>query len=124
MAKKLPTFENQAAQGDVGFVRLGTIPGIPTDVPKDATKAEAMGGMFIVTHSETGHHHTVVARPDVQLFQDKKDPQTAYLVNAKPVELVHHRSFDTHKPFIIPSGKWLVRRQVEGRPGGWQRVED
>ncbi len=104
-------------QGDVIFV--------PADkVPEGCTEATRENGLLICTHSETGHHHAIDS-DDARLFNDPKDPLVAYLsVEGSGVELVHHRSVDTHEPIFFPPGIWKVHRQVEYSPGGWRRVED
>ena len=49
-------FDNIAAQGDMLLIRIDAL-------PKDAKPALAENGAFILTHSETGHHHIVMERP-------------------------------------------------------------
>lgn len=106
-------------QGDVCFKRVSEMP--------DSAKREARNGALIVAHSETGHHHSIddsgVVRYDVG------DPLVCYLQlseNVEHVDVVHHRSFDTHETMRLlgPGSIWKVIRQREWTPDGWRRVED
>lgn len=107
--------QQSARQGDVLFRRVGALPDGTTHRP-------AEGGQHIVAHSETGHHHTVEARL-AEMFDTKSDT-LCYLRVTGEVPVVHHRSFDTHKPFTLTPGVWEVRRAREHTPEGWRRVQD
>ena len=116
------TFKNQAAQGDLLIRRVASIP--------DGLKlASTDAGVYIVAHSETGHHHVIDARPSVQVY-DTEDPLVSYLrvidatEEAEAVILRHMRSFDTHAPIAIPPGMYELRRQREYAPEGWRRAQD
>lgn len=112
-------FENQAAQGDMLLTRIDAI-------PADATPVAAENGFFVLAHSETGHNHVVAERTGAKLYQDAKDPMTAYLhVLSVDTLIEHQRSFDTHRP-IQPKtpGKFRVRRQREHTADGWRRAQD
>lgn len=112
-------FENQAAQGDMLITRIDSI-------PSDAQPVAAECGYYILAHSETGHHHAVKERPEVRMYQDAKDPLTAYLeILSLDTVIEHQRSFDTHKPLSPKTpGKFRIRRQREAAPEGWQRAQD
>ena len=111
-------FQNQAAQGDMLLTRIEAI-------PEDAAPVAAEKGFFVLAHSETGHNHVVMERPGVKLYQDAKDPMTAYLdVLVTDSIIEHQRSFDTHKPLKIIPGKFRVRRQREYTAEGWRRAQD
>ncbi len=114
----MKTFVNQAAQGDILITKVNHL-------PKDAVKATAEKGKFIVAHSETGHHHVVIERPGVQYYTTP-DPMKAYLTVIDSVEarLEHERSFDTHESILLKGGTYEIRRQREHTPEGWRRVED
>lgn len=114
----MKTFQNCAAQGDLFIRRIDR-------VPEDATKANPENGKFILAHSETGHHHSVVERPGVNFFVTQ-DPLVAYLSVIDSVEVVleHERTFDTHESLLIKGGTYEIRRQREYTPEGWRRVAD
>jgi hypothetical protein len=46
-------------QGDCYLVPIKAI-------PAGATPVEPENGHLIITHSETGHHHVIAARPDIR----------------------------------------------------------
>lgn len=103
-------------QGDVLFYEVETI-------PRDATKQTPQGEVYIVAHSETGHHRTVSA--EGQEFFETNDPLVCYLsVGEQPCEVVHNRSWDTHATIVLRSGYWIGKRQKEYTPQGWRRVQD
>lgn len=109
----------QAAQGDVLFVRVKSIP--------SKAKREERNGSLVVAHSETGHHHSIDDTGVVRF--DVGDPLVCYLQlaeNTPHVDVVHHRSFDTHATVrLMGAGSvWECRRQREFIPDGWRRVED
>ncbi len=116
--------EKMAAQGDVLFRRVPTL-------PKNAKEAKH-GGMIVVAHSETGHHHAIESRA-LSHFTVPSDPLVCYLRlddglgDLGGVDVVHHRSWDTHETLRLlgkPGDVWEVRRQREWTPEGWRRVED
>lgn len=110
------TFVNQAAQGDVLFIRID-------EIPKNVKKV-TKPGPIIVAHSETGHHHTIES-PCATLFEDPKDPFTCYLrVAGEPVEIVHHRPWDTHDSIVIQPGNYIARRPREQALGIVRMVRD
>ena len=125
--------KNQAAQGDVMFMRVAEIP-----KGYEPVKSE---GPIVVAHSETGHHHTV-PHLEATLYTNRADPMTSYLKfndDVKSLTVTHHRPHDTHESINLlggaggaggatPSNRtgtiWMVRRQREHTPEGWRRVED
>ena len=112
-------FDNQAAQGDMLITRIDAI-------PADAVPVAAENGAFVLAHSETGHNHVVMERSGAKLYQDAKDPMTAYLhVLSIDTVIEHLRSFDTHKP-LSPKmpGKFRIRRQREHAAEGWRQAQD
>lgn len=117
------TFENTAAQGDVSFRRVDTI-------PKGVKEVEAKNGRLVITHSETGHDHVMVLDrpksddlPAVQMFSGD-NPLMAWIKVNRPTALTHLRPHDTHKPIMFKPGNYEVRRQREYTPEGFRRVED
>lgn len=107
------------AQGDVMLIPV-------TELPANGYSATATeNGAYIVTHSETGHHHVVMERPNVRMFQDTMDMFRSWLVvEGEPVDLEHLRSTDTHETLRLEPGIWEVRRQREYSPEGWRRAAD
>ena len=119
---KAVTFENICAQGDVLIRKVEAI-------PADATPVAAENGAVIVTHSETGHHHTMLLdrkakTPNVEMFQDPKNALLAWIKVNRPTVLEHQRPFDTHAPIKFGKGVYEIRRQREYTPEGWRRVAD
>jgi len=115
--------EQPVAQGDILIRRID-------EMPSEVIKLKSQDGKYVVAHSETGHHHAVMERPNVEFYQSKIDESIAYLKvldsleDQIPVELKHHRSFDTHQSFGLPKGTYEIRRQMEGSLRGFQRVAD
>lgn len=103
-----------AAQGDVLFIRVATL-------PEGATETKE-GREHVIAHSETGHDH--VARAEQIRLYGVADPMICYLSSETEMEVIHQRPFDTHAPIILGAGIWQVRRQREATLEGWKRVED
>jgi len=108
--------KNMAAQGDVMFIRVDTI-------PSDAVVSEEKDGHFIVAHSETGHNHVIESR-NAQMLIDKTNDFVAYVKISKETEVKHQRSFDTHESLLLTPGNYIVRRQREYVAEGFRRVAD
>ena len=112
----MKTFKNYCAQGDILIRRV-------ENIPANAKPAKAENGVYIVTHSETGHHHVVKERA-AQLLIDETNAFISYLSVSEETALEHLRPFDTHESIALPPGNYEVRRQREYTPEGWRRVED
>lgn len=113
----MKTFDKIAAQGDMMLIRIDAL-------PKDAKAAFAEHGRFILTHSETGHHHVVMERPTVKFFSAMDEFRSYLVVEEEPAMLEHLRPTDTHESLEIKPGIYEVRRQREYSPAGWQRAAD
>lgn len=113
----MKTFTNYAAQGDMMLIRIDALPG-------DAKPAQPTNGQFILTHSETGHHHIVMERPTVKFFSAMDEFRSYLVVENEPAVLEHLRPTDTHESLEIKPGIYEVRRQREYSPAGWQRAAD
>lgn len=110
-------FDKQAAQGDLLITKIEKLPA--------GVKTKAVKGEVILAHSETGHHHAINAGPGIVEFIGSSNPLVSFMkVKKQPVELKHHRPFDTHESFEIGPGLYEVRRQRESTPEGWQIVAD
>lgn len=116
MKKNSVKFKNKCAQGDVFIQKIKKL-------PANLKKVEPEGDKIIVTHSETGHHHLMEAE-DVEMYMDPNNPLIAFLEVEKPTELVHMRSFDTHKPILFDKGTYQINRQQEFGVEGWKKVTD
>ena len=93
-------------------------------IPDGATPVAAENGQFIITHSETSHHHVVMDRPDIQQFSGMDIFRGFLNVGDAPAELVHLRDHHTHSPQVIAPGAWLIQRQAAYTPQGWERARD
>ncbi len=106
------------AQGDVMLIPV-------SELPAGAVAVTPENGSYIVTHSETGHHHVVMDRPTVRMFQDKMDEMRGWLqIESEPATLEHLRPTDTHEAISFEPGIYEIRRQREYSPSGWQRAAD
>lgn len=113
------TFKNQAAQGDVMFIRVDIL-------PEGLAKLKSENGKFVVAHSETGHNHIIREDKGISFYANDNDKTfTAYLVVDNTKCLVEHeRSFDTHESIQIDNGIYKVVRQREYTPEGLRRAQD
>lgn len=107
-------------QGDCYLIPIKAIPAAALSRPVGAEN-----GQFIITHSETGHHHVVMERPDIRQFSGM-DVFRGYLEIAgnEPATLEHLRSTHTHAPQVVAPGAWLIQRQAAYTPQGWERARD
>lgn len=109
------------AQGDMLIQRIDAL-------PKDAIEHKAEHGEFIVTHSESGHHHVVRQQEGVRFYEANDNTKLiAYLVVKNPKEVCfveHKRDYDTHAPMKFKDGIYRIRRQIESGPEGWRRAVD
>ncbi|MCG8614513.1 MAG: hypothetical protein MI864_28705 [Pseudomonadales bacterium] len=104
-----------SAQGDVNIFDCN-------DIPAGLEKAPLHSdGRPIVGHSETGHMH-VVDGNSVTVYQ--QDDFVSYLDVKKEVDIIHLRSFDTHKTITLPPGQYRITRQREYTPEGFRRAAD
>ena len=110
------TFKNIAAQGDVYIRRIDKL-------PENAVKTMPENGVYIVTHSETGHHHVMDAEA-ITMYSLPDDIMNCLLVVEQPTALRHLREFDTHEPIMFTEGVYHVRRQREYTPEGFRKAQD
>jgi hypothetical protein len=67
---------------------------------------------FVIGHSESGHHHVLVA-DGARLFQDANAPEgmrVLYAILKSPGQLKHLRDFDTHAPHVFEAGAVIMFR--------------
>lgn len=118
-------FKNIAAQGDMMLIRIAAL-------PEGVEPVAADKGRFTLAHSETGHDHIVLDRPNVRVFKAMDElkalldgkPALFLEVIDEPAELKHLRDFDTHESVKIEPGIYEVRRQREYTPEGFRRAAD
>lgn len=112
--------KNVAAQGEMLIRRVNAF----TEEAKDY-KPE--NDVFILAHSETGHHH-VIDRDNVEVKEQTKNvPQgmaILQLIVKEPAEIKHLRPTDTHESLQVDKGLWEIRLQREYTPKGYRRVAD
>ena len=109
-----------AAQGEMLVRRVDSF-----DKPAKEMKAE--DSVFILAHSETGHHH-VIDRTHVKVSeQTEQVPQgmaILQMIVEEPSVIEHLRGYETHEPLMLGKGLWEVRLQREYTPQGYRRVAD
>lgn len=110
------TFKNVCAQGDVYIRRIGAL-------PEGAKEIAPEGNHYIVTHSETGHHH-VMEKKHVKMYELPDSILSCLLVVDNPTALEHLRSHDTHEPIMFDAGVYEVRRQREYVAEGFRKAQD
>jgi hypothetical protein len=121
----MKSFKNIAAQGDMMLIRIDVLPESVEPLAPDK-------GRFTLAHSETGHDHIVMERPNVRVFKAMDElkalldgkPALFLEVTDEPAELRHLRDFDTHESVKIEPGVYEVRRQREYTPEGFRRAAD
>ena len=117
----MKTFNNCAAQGDVYFIR---VPSLPDGLKRVASE----NGQYIIAHSETSHHHVIADAPNVSVFSTD-NPLVSYLQVIEATDeaetvLRHLRSFDTHDPIKFSPGIYRAINQRESSLEGWRRSTD
>jgi hypothetical protein len=121
----MKSFNNIAAQGDMMLIRI-------VELPEGVEQIGADKGRYTLAHSETGHDHIVMERPNVKMFRAMDElkalldgkPALFIEVTDEPAELKHLRDFDTHESVKIEPGIYEVRRQREYTPEGFRRARD
>lgn len=92
-----------------------------------AREVEPENGVFILAHSETGHHH-VIDRAHVKVSEQTENVPSGMgilqMIVDSPSTIEHLRSTDTHEPLMLGAGLWEVRLQREYTPEGYRRVAD
>ena len=112
----MKTFKDICAQGDILIQRIEKL-------PAGVVPVEAENGRVIVTHSETGHHHVMLAER-TKAYKLPDSIMDIFLAVEQGDTLEHLRPNDTHESIAFEPGIYHVRRQREYTPEGWRRVED
>jgi hypothetical protein len=100
--------ETLGAQGEIRMFRVDKIPADARPVQKEAGEAH-----HIIGHSETGHHHVLVAER-VKVFEPAAAPEgmrILYAILESPGQLTHLRHFDTHAPHAFEAGDIIMFRR-------------
>jgi len=112
--------KNSAAQGEMLIRRVNSFTAPSKEV-------ESEEGVFILAHSETGHHH-VIDRAHVEVKEQTENVPEGMgilqMIVKEPSEVKHLRSTDTHESLMLGKGLWEVRLQREYTPEGYRRVAD
>lgn len=107
----MQTFKNTAAQGEVAIDRVEAL-------PPDAKKIEPVDGVYILGHSETGHHHVIEARPGVDVYEGTENGMRCfYTILGNPGSALKHlRPHDTHEAIGYDAGIFRHGNLVERDP--------
>ncbi len=110
-----------ARQGEVFFVRA-------KEMPAGLKEVKPENGVFILAHSETGHHHVMEAKPNVKVFSTD-NPLVSYMQIVEATDevenlLVHLRGHDTHATIKFVPDTYRVVNARESAPDGWRKAAD
>lgn len=97
--------ETLGAQGEIRMFRVD-------EIPADAEPMAKENGHFIIGHSETGHHHVLLA-DRVQVFRAPNAPDgmtILYAILGSTGSLEHLRGHDTHAPHRFGDGDKIMFR--------------
>jgi len=84
---------------------------------KEVKGAVSQHGLFIVGHSESGHHHVLESKTDFNVIEDKDN---LFLELFAPANLVHKKQQDKHRTLVVQPGKYQVKKKTEYNP--WTQV--
>lgn len=73
--------------------------------------------LFIVGHSETGHHHVLESKIDFNVLVEN---EKVFIELFSEANLVHKKTHDKHKTLKVKPGKYQVFRKNEYDP--WQQL--
>lgn len=93
--------ETLGAQGEIRMFRIDA-------VPADAVPVDTR----VIGHSETGHHHVLVAKR-AKVYEARNAPEgmrVLYAILESPGTLEHQRPFDTHAPHRFDAGDVIMFR--------------
>lgn len=100
--------ETLGAQGEIRMFRVDKIPADARPVQK-----EEVEDPFVIGHSETGHHHVLVAER-VMMFEPANAPEgmrILYAILETPGQLIHLRNYDTHALHSFEAGDIIMFRR-------------
>lgn len=93
------------AQGEIRMFRID-------EIPADAKPMKSENGQFIIGHSETGHHHVLVAER-AAVYEAPTAPEgmrVLYALLETAGSLEHLRGHDTHAPHAFAPGDAIMFR--------------
>ncbi|MBT9139216.1 MAG: hypothetical protein DDT31_01797 [Syntrophomonadaceae bacterium] len=122
--KKVLTVIDSARQGELYVDKVESL-------PKGLRKIEPDNCIYVVAHSESGHHHVIEANQFINIYATD-DPMLSYLevieVTDKVECLLKHLKdgLDSHNTFKFETGIYELRNQSEAdrSPAGWRRATD
>lgn len=103
-----------SAQGDLNIF-------VCDEIPESLTEKQPENGKHVLAHSETGHNH-VIDGNTARVYEENEF--VSYMEVSEKSNVVHLRSFDTHKTIALPPGKYRITRQREYTPEGFRRAID
>jgi hypothetical protein len=106
----MKTFDTHAAQGELSIRRISR-----SEIPAGAKPVSPDGDVFVMGHSETGHHH-VLDRAGATVLEHPSPPAGMRILYAFLDEhnaLTHQRPFDTHEPFAFTPDVYEFRQNRE-----------
>lgn len=69
--------------------------------------------IYIAGHSETGHHHVLESKTDMEVLE--KGNERFVLIN-DVAKLFHKKSFDTHETIEVQPGVYKITHKTEYDP--------
>ena len=97
-------------------------------LPEGLKKARAENGVYVIAHSETGHHHVIDDIESV-IYYESDNPMISYLEVIETTDKVeallrHLRDYDTHETLKFNPGIYEIRHEREYVPEGWRKAAD
>lgn len=106
----MKTFDKVAAQGEITVIRIGDVPS-SRKLPNGYTPMKPENGVYVIGHSETGHHHVIAAKGATVGVLDRA-PEGMRILRAileNPTSLDHLRDHDTHEGIKHEPGEYEFR---------------
>jgi len=103
-------FSRVAAQGEITIRRIGDLPD-DRRLPDGFTEMKAEDGVFVIGHSEAGHHHVIGAEGATVGIKDRppEGMKILYMILENSLSLEHLRSHDVHETIVGDPGVYEVR---------------
>jgi hypothetical protein len=92
-------------------IRHGEVSLIPVEKLPKGTKS--VHDLFIVGHSETGHHHVLESKALQVITTDKEE---LYLRLFEPGKLVHQKTVNRHNDLMVQPGIYRITHKTEYDP--------
>lgn len=70
--------------------------------------------LYIVGHSETGHHHVLESKTEFEVIEGEKEELFIRLF--EPAKIVHQKTYEQHRTLDVPAGTFQVIRKTEYDP--------